>query len=420
MKKASMGVALLMVMGTMASAQRMNIQNAINALRNNEYDEAIEYIEMAEVNPSTADDPKTWVTKGDIYIKIQADQDQNKPEAYQKAAAAYMKAAELKSNYERAKVTQNLLSAAYNYYNDAVRSYNEKDLEKAYSLAKGTLDIYQMEEGKRFSNPGFDTVASQARVLMAYSAFNSEDYNKAIPVLQKLVEDPISQSANFYILLASSYARQNQDDAFLKTIEEGLAKYPDNVNLRNEELNYYIRNNRQADLIEKLKKAMEAEPSNAEYAYNLGKVYLEMAFPNAGSQGEDSARPAEFDSYIKEAETHYSKALSLDPNNPGYQYEAGVLYYNQASEIDGQMVQLGTSEAENKKYNELAKQRNALFDKAEPYFLKVVSLLEPRLAEATNDDKFVMESALKALSQMYARQDKLEKAQEMKNKLDNL
>src|SRR5690606_38900965 len=165
---------------------------------------------------------------------------------------------------------------------------------------------------------------------------------------------------------------------FLQTIEQGLAKYPDNMNLRNEELNYYIRNNRQADLIEKLKLALEADPSNAEYAYNLGKVYLEMAFPNAGKEDGESSRPQEFDQYIQEAEKYYKKALSLSPDNPGYQYEAGVLYYNQASELDGQMVQLGTSEADNLKYNELAKERNALFEKAEPYFVQVVNLLEPR------------------------------------------
>src|SRR5690606_2410282 len=135
--------------------------------------------------------PETWVAMGDIYIKIQADESQNNKEAYKKAAEAYKKAAELKSSYERAKVTQNLLSVAYNYYNDAVRHYNDKELDKAYESAKGTLDIYSMEGGKRFSSPGFDTVASQARVLMAYSAFNSEDYQKAIPILRELIEDPI-------------------------------------------------------------------------------------------------------------------------------------------------------------------------------------------------------------------------------------
>ncbi len=420
MKKASLGIAFFMIMGTMVSAQRMNVQNALNSLRNNEYDKAVEYIDMAATNPATAEDPKTWVTMGDIYIKIQADESQNNKEAYKKAAEAYKKAAELKSSYERAKVTQNLLSVAYNYYNDAVRHYNDKELDKAYESAKGTLDIYSMEGGKRFSSPGFDTVASQARVLMAYSAFNSEDYQKAIPILRELIEDPISQSANFYILLATAYSRQNQEDRFLQTIEQGLAKYPDNMNLRNEELNYYIRNNRQADLIEKLKLALEADPSNAEYAYNLGKVYLEMAFPNAGKEDGESSRPQEFDQYIQEAEKYYKKALSLSPDNPGYQYEAGVLYYNQASELDGQMVQLGTSEADNLKYNELAKERNALFEKAEPYFVQVVNLLEPRFSEATHDDKFVMESALKALRQMYARQDKLDKAKEIKEKLDQL
>lgn len=404
-----------------ASAQRMNIQNALNALRNNEYDKAIEYIEMAGQNPSTSDDPKTWVTMGDIYLKIQADPNETDKEAYKKAAEAYLKAAELRSSYERAKVTQNLMSFAYNYYNEAVKLYNDKQLNEAYEAARKTVEIHQLEEGKRFSNPGFDTVASQARVLMAYSAYNNGDFEQAIPILKELVNDPINQSANFYILLASSYAKQNQENQFLATIEEGLKKYPDNMNLRNEELNYYIRSNRLTELIDKLKLAMEANPSNAEYPYNLGKVYLEMAFPNSGTDGAEAAeKPAQFDEYISQAKTYYQQALALDPENPGYLYEAGVLYYNQASEIDGEMAKLGISEADNRKYNELAKERNALFEKAEPYFTKVVAIIEPKLAEATNDDKFVMESALQALRQMYVRLDKMDKANEMKTKLDQI
>src|SRR5690606_30995545 len=120
------------------------------------------------------------------------DPNENNKDAFKEAAHAYMKAAELKASYERAKVSQNLMSSAYHYYNDAVKQFNDKNLEEAYRSAKGTLDIHNLEDGKRFSNPGFDTVASQARVLMAYSAYNSNDYQKAVPVLKDLLQDPIS------------------------------------------------------------------------------------------------------------------------------------------------------------------------------------------------------------------------------------
>lgn len=401
-----------------AQAQKKNIQTASNKLRHKEYDEAIKYIDMALENPTTKDDPKAWFVKGSIYMNMQQDPGYEKDMPYKKAVDAYTKVVELDEKYEKDQVRQSLKFGAYQYYNEAVKAYSAKQWTAAYDLAKGTADIYNLKGGEYFKGDGsFDTVAAGALVIQAYSAFYDNKADIALPVLEELKNNPIEGNSNIYLIITDVYRKKGDLAKELATIEEAKTKYPNDKNIRNEELNYYIRTKQQDKLMQKLEEAVASDPNNPIYQYNLANAYTNMAFPKK-EDGETAPKPEKFDEYIAKAEAGFKKAIEMDSDNVGYQYDMGVLYFNQASEVTEQMNQItGTTAEDDAKYEALKKERDAHFANAFPYLEKVYNTLEPKVSELDADNKFIYQSAIVAMREIYARQNQLEKAKELKKKL---
>lgn len=413
MKKVLLALTALMVM-TNADAQKKNIQSASNSLRNKEYKEAMDLIEQAIQDPTTKDDPKAWLTRAQIYASMDQDPGYADKGYYKQALESYMKVVELKPTYETEQVNQGLLFGAFKSYNNSVVAYNKKQWDDAFNSAKITADVYSLQDGKRFANnKGFDTVAASAMVIEAYSAFYGEQIEKALPVLEKLKDNPIEGNANVYLIIMDAYRKLGKQDKELAIIEEAKKRFPNNPNIRNEELNYYLRTNQQDKLMQKLEAAVAEEPGNAMYQYNLANAYTNMAFPKEG------AAPSNVDELIAKAEAGFNKALSLEPDNVGYHYDMGVLYFNQASKVTNQMNEVtGTSAEDDKKWKALDAKRTALFEKAFPHLEKVYVTLEPKVKELDADNKFIYQSSLAAMSEIYARQNKLDKASEMKKKIE--
>lgn len=413
-------VALIALTVTVsAEAQKKNIQSASNSLKYKEYSEALKYIDEALNDPSTKDDPKAWYIKGLIYMNMQNDPGYKADDPYKKAVEPYMKVLEIKPGYESNNVKQGLQFAAYNYYNESVQAYNNKKYPEAYNLSKFTVDIHNAQDGKLFEgNKSFDTVAAGAAVINAYSAYYGKDMDNALPALHALKDNPIEGNASIYLMLADIYRNQDNTAKELEIIEAARAKYPSNENVRNEELNYYIRTNQQDKLLKKLKDAVASEPNNPIYQYNLANAYTNMAFPK-DADGNSMDKPENYDQLLADAEAGFKKALDADPDNMGYHYDMGVLYYNQSAEVTNDMNQVtGTSAEDDKKWNALKEKRNALFAKAMPYFEKIVNTFEPKFDKLSNDDKSIYVNSLRAMREMYAKQNMLDKSKELKEKID--
>lgn len=391
-------------------AQKKNIQSASNSLRHKEYKEAIEFIEKAVSDPSTKDDAKAWFVRGSIFMAMEQDPGYANQGHYKKAAESYFKVLELKPGYETNVVSSNLIYAAYKDYNTAVNKYNAKSYDESYAAAKSTVDIHSKVDGENFvGNKSFDTVAAGALVIQAYSAFYNEQPDKALPVLLQLKDNPIEGNANIYLIISDVYRKKGDQAKELAIIEEAKKKYPGNANVRNEELNYYIRTNQQDKLIAKLETAVADEPGNAVYQYNLANAYTNMAF-------QDGVKPENYDELITKAEQGFDQALELDPENVGYHYDIGVLYFNQASKVTDEMNNVPVDD--DATYNELKTRRDGLFDKAFPHLEQVYIKFGPRFNELDTDNKSIYVSSLRAMREIYARQDKLDKAKEIKAKID--
>lgn len=397
-----------------AKAQRVNIQSASNSLRNKEYKDAVTYIERAVTDPSTISDPKAWFIRGQVYLSMDQDPGYADKGYYKEAIKSFQKVIELKPNYEQEQVMQGVLYGTFKSYNNSVIAYNAKKWDEAYENAEAVVNLYEAGRKMFAAHKNVDTIAAGALVIQAYSAFYGSQIDKAIPVLEKLKTNPIEGNADVYMIIADAYGKKGDQQKQLATIEEARAKYPTNTNIRNEELNFYIRTGQQDKLIQKLEAAVAAEPQNAAYQHNLANAYTNMAFPKT-SEGKPAPQPANFSELVGKAEAGFSKAISLAPDNIGYHYDMGVLVFNQATKIVEQM-----NDADDKKYAELEKVRDEYFAKAMPHFEAVEKGLEPMAKSLDNDNKFMYKSSLTAMREIFARQNKLDKSAELKKKIESI
>jgi Flp pilus assembly protein TadD len=399
-------------------AQKANIENARGSLRDKDYDKALEYINKAIADPSTKDDPRAWFVKGNIYMDMQADPKYAANSPYREAATAFIQANQLKANYEKETITQALLQSAYNFYNDAAKAYNQKEYEAAISYAANLSKIHDLDGGKRYAGrKDFDTVNIQGKQIAAFSAFYGNKFEVAVPMLNELKDNPIVGSPNMYLLLADSYKKQGKDAEYLAIMKAASEKYPDNTNVRNEMLNYYIKSGQTDIMLKEMEDAVAKDPNNADYLYNLAVIYNGIAFPKDGS-GKDLPKPANYAELVGKAEATYLKALAISPDHVDYNYNTGALYYNQATEVNNDMNKItGNTPKEVKQFEDLKVKRDGIFDKAKPYLEKTVSVLDPK-SSLTADEKFTYQSALTALRQIYAMQNDLKKASELKAKLE--
>lgn len=417
MKKiALMIVVFLSITGTYA--QNSAVTSARNYLRESDYDNAIKYIEQALADISTKDKAKTHYAKGDIYMQMYLDSAYHsnppslKENAYKVGTNAFLKVVSIDPDYERQALDPKFLLSAFVYYNEGVAKYRTSNYSESYDLFKSVVDIHDLEGGKRFKNKGFDTVAANAQEMMGYSALYLKKYDDALAAFKPLKNNPIVKTPALFISLSDVYGNLNKKDDQLAVLQEGRKAFPADANLRNEEINYYIANDKINDLVTKLQEAIAQEPNNAELQHSLANIYNNMANPKTGS------KPANAKELIAKAEEGYQKAIALKPNDAEYNFNYSVLYYMQAYDVVMAMNALGSTPAEQKKYDVLNKEKEDLLNKALPYAEKAYSILEPREKELSGKEKDIYKSTMTELFELYAKLNKADKATEMKKKKD--
>jgi Tfp pilus assembly protein PilF len=169
------------------------------------------------------------------------------------------------------------------------------------------------------------------------------------------------------------------------------------------------------DLVKKLEEASAKDPNNADLHFNLATTYLSIANPKDGKKPANSA-----ELYTKSEES-FTRAIKASPDNSGFNYNFGALYFNQATDFNDQINAItGSSKADQDKYESLKAKRDGLFAKAAPYFEKSYSVLSPNDAKLQGEDLRTYKSTVIALNKIYILQGKTEKASEMKKILDTL
>jgi tetratricopeptide (TPR) repeat protein len=254
--------------------------------------------------------------------------------------------------------------AALNYYNEliALNYSGEGIIYKAKSLANG-------------SEESFNTKVERDNFVKLKT--HEKPTDEKIP----------SKRGEIYKNVALILQSQSKIEEAKKVIKEAVKLNPEDSSLMLAEANLYLETKDLATYKNLITEILNKFPNNSELYYNLGV----LAYNN-----KETA----------EAEKFYTKAIEIDPKNVNANLNMAILKLDAEKDIIAKMNKLGSTPADNKKYEVLKNERNSLFTNALPYLEKAVELDENN------------KEAAKTLLSVYNALEIMDKAKALKAKIN--
>ncbi|MEY4852369.1 MAG: hypothetical protein RIS99_764 [Bacteroidota bacterium] len=378
MLKKSWLVALALGTAFTTQAQKANVISAFNELRNGSLALAKEYIDQATVHPETQNWDKTYLYRGQVYAKVNADAElkAKSPNALDIAGESFLKCRELdkKGKYVD-EIAQGLAGVYGSMIDMAIRASEKKDYPAAVAGFEGAMK-YEFEQVKNNHIRLVDNAA--------YNAKLGKIYDKAELYYTQMTQTDSVKPYHFGDL-ANIYKEQKKNDAYLKTLEAGIAKFPGNYDLMVEEINAYIEMNKLPDAISKLLKAHDLNPKN---------VSITEVLANAYEKAKD----------MPNAMKYYQEALATDPKSYFSNYNMGAIIVTDAAKMMDDANKIPTNKT--KEYEAAVVKVNDKLKTAIPY-------LEAAIASKAGDI-----DGMDALRKIYVKLNMMDKASALKKEID--
>jgi tetratricopeptide (TPR) repeat protein len=155
--------------------------------------------------------------------------------------------------------------------------------------------------------------------------------------------------------MALIYNQMGDSEKALEAMNEARAENPDDLNLILTEANVYYAMGNIDKFKSLLEYATELDPLNPELQYNLGVI---------ASDAGDSVN----------AKKYYQNAIDLNPKYVSAYINLAVLILSEEESIIEEMNNLGTSAADDRRYNQLRDERNNLYIDAIPYLEEALKI----------------------------------------------
>jgi tetratricopeptide (TPR) repeat protein len=262
-------------------------------------------------------------------------------------------------------------SAFNNIYNRGVERYSKKDFVNALADFERLLVL----------TPGDTNLIFNA----ALASEKLNDNARAVKYFNNLLAIDFKTAA-IYQTLAQIMKEEKDTARAIEYLAAGRKAFPNEVGLVIDELNIYMIQNRQAEIVTNLNEAIKLDPENATLYYALGYAH-------------DRQKNEEL------AALNYSKAIEKKPDYFEPYYNLGALYFNKTVEMLKEANKIPFNQP--KKYEEAMVKVKAAFEKAQP-FLEKAHELNPADIDA-----------MTSLQQLYVQTKQNEKALAMKKKKDD-
>ena len=217
------------------------------------------------------------------------------------AAEAYLKAHELDSDKKKAKLIGDQLKTIADYL-------QREALFPYYAGDYATASIYYTKAGN-IVKTGLtgESDSARAAVLKNCGEINkaAKNYDQAISFYNDI--NSFAPSTNMYANIYFCQLMKQDTASAINTLQKVLSEFPadsNSVSFLNQLIDMYIKTNQVDNATTYLQKAIEAEPNNTAYLFNLG--YL-----NESNGKED------------EAVANYEKVLAIDANEPNANFNLG-------------------------------------------------------------------------------------------------
>ena len=199
-------------------------------------------------------------------------------------------------------------------------------------------------------------------------------------------EDTPSRFPEIVKNIALIHAQMGDNDKAMAAVQEARKSNPSDLNLILTEANIYIELGEKEKFQSLMSEAIAQDPNNANLYYNLAVVTSDL--------GEKDA-----------ARGYYEKAIEIDPNYENAYLNLVALILEGEQTIVEQMNSLGTSAADNSKYDALKSDREELYKECVPILKSLIGIGEN-------------ENAIKTLMNIYGTLGDNEGYKEMKALLD--
>ena len=369
MKRLLLTVALCVAASSASFAQKKAVKEAQGIAKGDKADftEARALIKGALENPETKDDAQAWYVAGFIEdqqfsaerTKQILGQQPNEPVMYEALGAIlpyFKKAYELdqlpnekgKIKPKYSKDIKSILGADHVYFfNGGAYYFDQKDYKKAYDFFNQYLEISELPMFEGTQTAEKDSTFMTVQFYAAVAATQLQDSPIAIKALERAKSSDFRLN-DVYQYLSYEYKQAGGSVNYVKTLEEGYAKFPNEEFFLMSLIDAYIQSSQNEKAISYLNTAIAQKPSDSQLYHALGIVY------------ETGIKD-----YAKAEET-FKKALEVNPESVESMSALGRIYYNQAVNKQGEANMINDS----KKYQEELTIAKDLFKQALPYFQK--------------------------------------------------
>jgi len=407
-------VALAVLVTTFSFAQKKELKSAEKAIKDNNFAEAKSILSQIEPMLSSMEDKYKaqfyYLNAEALYANGSASNDD--------VTKALESLSLVQGDYteESSALKNNMIQSFVKKGNDAYElkdySVSSKNFENAYRVStKDTLYLYYAAVTASGVQE-FDRALVLLEELddLGYTGIETEFYavNKETgeeEVFQSKSMRDISMKGGNYLKpgqriteskqeeivtsIASIYKSKGENEKALNAIFKARKANPEDLNLLISEANLHFQLGDNEKYKELLKEATLKDPNNPELQFNLGVMTQESG---------------DFDL----AKTYYDKAIELDPNYTNAQINMAAMILEKEKGLIKEMNSLGSSSADNKRYDELKLQRAEIYKNSIPY-LEAVMKTDP-----TNLN------AAKTLMNIYSATGETEKFNALKATVDSL
>ena len=412
--------ALLISVATFA--QKDQIKAAEKALKAGNAQEAITILQGAEAASATAPDAEKaqfQFVKANAHLAL-ATKNENTDANLSAAAKAYQEVLSIEKTSGKAKfsaqASTSIIDVKYKLINAAIadskaekHAAGAKKLYDAYLLdKKDTINLYYAAStyvnAKEYETAynAYDELkklnySGKGTNFYAVNKINGEEQffptAKERDQMVKLgthekprTEDIPSKRGEIFKNMALILVQNGKVAEAKKAVAEARAANPDDTSLVLTEANLYL-DTKDYDTYKKLiTEVLAQSPNDADLVFNLGVISY-----NAKN--------------LVEAEKYYKRAIEIKPDYVNAYLNLAILKLDADKKLFEEIQKLGNSEKDNKRYEVLKKQREAVFTSALPYLEKASEL------DGTNEEvKATLLSVYRAL-------EMTEKAKALKAKM---
>jgi tetratricopeptide (TPR) repeat protein len=363
------------------SQKKPKIGEAEKAWTDGDYSTAKSVVDLAAEHEKTKTDAKTWFMYGLVYASMDT------------AGMAEGDLTEARKGFDKAR---QIKGDGENFLSGATGIIAQSQAEVGYwaHYLNAGVDAFQKEDPDAAVEAFSKCTVIMPDSLIAYyyaglAAISVEKFDFALDKFDQFLErggrEVDAVTRKLYIM--SSINKDNE--AALAYVQKVKSQYPDDKDITDWEFRLLFALDKVDLAVDRLKEAIEKDPTNPELRFNLGVMYERME-------------------RMEDARAEYFKAVEIDENYYNANFNIGVMYRIDLVDAGNERNNLGISKADQARGKVLNDKIAEISAKAIPFWERL-NVLKP-------DDKTTLET----LQYMYLQIKEYDKAEKIADQMDAL